>query len=153
MSMVNNFMLEAITKISRSFPNALIEYQHNSDLDTHYIKVTPPWVNENDKLIDIAWELKDSFDEKFSSGNICFLTENSLIELDAPSIVYVPQTKLHVSPFRNLLIDTNTILSQFESTIDFEWSENSKSTAIESDTSLEVVACINAGNYDYAMAA
>jgi len=88
---IDNFIKEALEKLHNNFPNSKLEYQYKLISDTHFIKISPKYLFTEDTFIDIDFDLNDKFRELDFHGSLCFLNEDSLVELDTPSIVFEPK--------------------------------------------------------------
>lgn len=87
---IQDFISTTFEKIINNFPEASIAYQFDEKAGTHYVKISPPAVYDNEIFVNIGWEIKDAFNDHFPDEEICFLTENSLIQLSAPSRIWNP---------------------------------------------------------------
>ena len=102
--LITEFIDKSFETISMAFPQALLQYQFDNRVSTHYIKVSPPYIYEEPSFTDLFWELDDLFEEFFPEETLCFLTEDSLIQLDNPS-----RTRL---PFWAIRADNSEVLYQ-----------------------------------------
>ena len=87
---IQDFISTTFEKISNNFPKACITYQFDEKAGTHYVKISPPDVYDNETFVNIGWEIKDAFNDYFPDEELCFLTENSLIQLSNPSRIWNP---------------------------------------------------------------
>ncbi|MDZ4680821.1 MAG: hypothetical protein SH848_11470 [Saprospiraceae bacterium] len=85
---IQDFISTTFEKISNNFPKAGITYQFDEKAGTHYVKISPPDVYGNETFINIGWEIKNAFNDHFPNEELCFLTENSLIQLSSPSRIW-----------------------------------------------------------------
>jgi hypothetical protein len=147
---IQEFISQSFKKINKQFPQAFIAYQFDEGVGTHYIKVSPPAVYDNDAFAGLGWDLKDAFNEYFPSGELCFLTDDSLIQLTSPSRVFYPDWGEEVSFEEGKVFLSKNFKSKFE----FSWNktcpEMGKGLHSEFSTVSEIPP---AGNYQYAMAA
>lgn len=130
---IQEFIKSACEKIQSVFPFSKVEYQYKSISDTHFIKVLPSSIFEEEKFIDLDFELTDEFENQFS-GDLCFLKDDSLTELEAPTFVCEPIesefTKIEYSfntiselnsSFEALQNHINSVISNFKKE-DFKFS-------------------------------
>jgi len=97
------------------FPEAKIEYQYDNPSETHFIKVTPSEVYNDKDFAELDMELNASFEELEVNEELCFITSDSLIQLDSPSRVLMPapifkfsshsNQEDFISNYRNEVID------------------------------------------------
>ncbi len=85
---IQDFISTTFEKISNNFSKAGITYQFDEKAGTHYVKISPPDVYGNETFINIGWEIKNAFNDHFPNEELCFLTENSLIQLSSPSRIW-----------------------------------------------------------------
>lgn len=88
MTQLEKFIDNVFIALQEEFPNATIKYQYI--IDTHFIKVTPFEIYESDLFLDLDYEFSDKFDKSNLEGMLCFITEDSLIELDNPTRTHNP---------------------------------------------------------------
>ncbi len=150
---IQQFVIESFEKIKNLFPHALIEYQYDEDVDTHYIKLSPLGIYEDDSFVDIGWAIKDTYNEIFDSGDVCFLTDKSLIQLTAPTIISDPETNIASVNDIETIIEAGELLRRFDTLVEFDWKESETVIVLDSFQSNLEVSDINSGNDKYAMAA
>lgn len=80
----------AFDKIVNTFPLAMVEYEYMNHSNTHFFKICPEEVYNNEEYLKIEEEVEDSFNSLNSEDDIAFITANSLITLDTPSKVSYP---------------------------------------------------------------
>ena len=102
-----SFVVLAINKIRSSFPEAIIEYEFKDNTELHFFKVTPKSIYENDAFIDLDFELTDTFHESQIEGELCFISENSLIDINPTIIDYPIFTVEHSEFFGGSLEEIN----------------------------------------------
>jgi hypothetical protein len=92
MTQLEKFIDNTFVALQEKFPNIAIQYQYI--IDTHFVKVTPFEVYDSEAFLDLDFEFSDKFDESDLEGMLCFITKDSLIELDNPSKVFFPNVKI-----------------------------------------------------------
>jgi hypothetical protein len=147
---IQDFISTTFEKISSSFPKATIAYHFDDKADIHYIKVSPPEVYNNDTFVNVGWEIKDYFNDHFPDEELCFLTENSLIQLSFPSRIWNPiwneEILIEGGSFSiSKTFRTDNPQLNMEIGVDLKSPSSSTLTVVTSEV-LE-------GNYQYAMAA
>ncbi len=88
---IQNFLDQIFNKIQEAVPSARIEYQFKPISNTHFIKVTPLTAFKEEAFVDIDFEFSAKFYEFDFNSDLCFLTEDSLVDLDNPSIDIAPK--------------------------------------------------------------
>jgi hypothetical protein len=88
--LIQEFLDLAVEKISKAFPQVTLHYQFDLSVNTHYLRVSPTFVFESTEFTDLYWELDDLFFAHFPTDTLCFLTEESLIQLENQSRIYSP---------------------------------------------------------------
>ena len=147
---IQDFISTTFEKISNNFPDASIAYQFDEEIGTHYIKVSPPDVYDSDNFVSIGWEIKDAFSDHFPDEDICFLTENSLIQLSSPSRIWNPTWS------EEILIEGGSfsITKTFKTENPFFLEGSNVALKNSPSSALSIVTPeIPDGNYQYAMAA
>jgi hypothetical protein len=91
---ITKFIDDSLNKLLDRFPSSILEYQYKDISDTHFIKISPKRYFQEEDFIDIDFELSDKFSELFPDSSLCFLTDDSIIKLDNPSI------KKSVNPYK-----------------------------------------------------
>ena len=78
-----DYIISKLNSFIKNFSQTKVCYQFEEDLMTHYIKVVPNSIYHNDKRY-IDWELKlhDKFMEIFPGENICFISDDILLDLN-----------------------------------------------------------------------
>ncbi len=150
---IQQFVTDSFKKINNVFPHALIEYQYDEGVDTHYIRVSPPSVYEDDSFVEIGWDIKDTYDKFFESGDICFLTDKSLIQLTAPTKVFYPEANIAPAYNIEVVIREGEIVNRFDTDVEFDWKAPETAIDLELFQSFLELADNTPGNYKYAMAA
>lgn len=83
------FLKEKLKKLSLSFPFISFKYEYNSYSNTHIIEVLPYKEYENnEKYLDEEAELTYEFDNAFFPESVMFVSENSLIRVNNPELVF-----------------------------------------------------------------
>jgi hypothetical protein len=90
MTQVDKFMDNVFTTLVDEFPKATIQYQCKELSDTHFFKITPLYIYNAEEFINLNLELNDKFYFSGLEGTLCFITEDSLIELDNPMRIHTP---------------------------------------------------------------
>lgn len=81
------FLDKAAKAILDKFPNSTIEYEYKPLTSVYFVRVTPPEVFNDKEFIDLDFELTREFEE-LSEDEICFITTDSLVELEDPIIIH-----------------------------------------------------------------
>jgi len=97
---INDSIKKALNKIQEVFPKTTVSYQYKSISDTHFIHVLPAKIYESAAFIDLEFALLEEFEKCNVGGSFCFITVDSLVELDNPSIVLVPKIKETSNSYR-----------------------------------------------------
>ena len=97
-----NFFKTAFEKIQSIFPQARLEYEYKDFSETHFVKVTPSEIYDQDSYIDLECEIQGEFKELEPDGALCFITEETLTEINNPALV---------SPPKEVITDANTFVS------------------------------------------
>jgi len=150
---IQEFISQSFEKINKQFPQAFIAYQFDGGVGTHYIKVSPPAVYDNDAFADLGWELKDAFNEYFSSEELCFLTDDSLIQLTSPSRIFYPDWGEEVSIEEGKYFISKNFRPEFGLNGKHSFSGSAKVINSEFSSLSEIPEISEIGNYQYAMAA
>lgn len=87
---ITKFIDIALDKLHSTFPQSELAYQYKPISNTHFIKISPVNLFSDDDFIDLDFELSDMFRNLDFKGSLCFLTEESLVQLDSPSIIISP---------------------------------------------------------------
>jgi hypothetical protein len=90
MTQVDKFMDNVFTTLVDKFPNATIRYQHKELSDTHFFKVTPLSIYNAEEFINLNLELNDNFYFSGLEGTLCFITKDSLTEVNSPRRIHNP---------------------------------------------------------------
>jgi hypothetical protein len=102
---MEEFIKGALDKIKASYPEATILYEYNILSSTHFIKVTPIEFYNDESFLDLEFELIDAFNALELDESLCFITEDSLIDLKNPSIVIKPEAE-PVSLLKDVLFES-----------------------------------------------
>ena len=76
------FIKSNLYKFISEFPHAKVSYEHEIICNTHYIQIEPSSLY-NDDTDYINWEERTTLDfiDKYSSENICFVTNDSIVTI------------------------------------------------------------------------
>jgi len=85
---IQNFIDSAFEKIRDSFPSSTIEYQFKPNTGIHFFKVSPESIYNSEKFRDFGFNLLDSFYELKKAGELCFISKNSLTEINPTRVDY-----------------------------------------------------------------
>ncbi|MGB0863371.1 MAG: hypothetical protein ACPGXZ_10655 [Saprospiraceae bacterium] len=78
--------IEAIFKnLVKVFPFANVEYEYKQLSNTHFFKISPDSIYNSVEFIDYTFDVVNNFNKNWFDSLICFITDNSLIELTNPS--------------------------------------------------------------------
>lgn len=118
---VTNFINISLGKISKMFPEAKIEYQYDNPSETHFIKVTPSEIYTNREFAKLDIELNESFEGLGINEELCFITSDSLIQLDAPSKILMPTpiyefSSVSVNQKDKIFVSSNEMIELYHDT-------------------------------------
>ncbi|MEM0992725.1 MAG: hypothetical protein AAGI49_06790 [Bacteroidota bacterium] len=130
-----DFVQTVFNKIQNLFPIASLEYQYKTHSSTHFIKVSPSYLFDTDEFLKLEIAVTDKFEAMKADEIFCFITRESLVEIDEPSLI--ASSKLY-SLNAEILEE-----SLFDKPIYTDYQE----------PKFEFVLAKNAGNRQYAMAA
>ncbi|MCB9253011.1 MAG: hypothetical protein H6605_11120 [Flavobacteriales bacterium] len=87
---------DIFSQISNAFPSVRIEYQFEQASNTHFIKVTPQETYDSIEFLRFESKLNKQW---FESGisveeDFCIVSDDSLIQLEAPELIYEPSPRL-----------------------------------------------------------
>lgn len=88
---IKEFIKSALEQIHTAFPLSRLEYQYKDISNTHFIKITPHRYFSADNFIDLDIELTDKFNAAGYDSSLCFLTVDSLVQIDQPETVITPR--------------------------------------------------------------
>ncbi len=112
------YIKDALTRISKKFPQLSIKYQFYSDSLTHIVEVKPiSDFEDNSEYISCEADLSITFDHDFFPESILFVSEESLTKIDCPSFIIEPKS----IPFENKCINPTF---KFEGICDMVGSNN-----------------------------
>jgi hypothetical protein len=92
-----NYVTTLLHNIIQQFPTTKISYEYDSWDDDHYIKVEPQSVYASIQFSKYETKIIYDFIESYPSESICFITENSLVDLDGINKIKVVSGKLYKS--------------------------------------------------------
>jgi hypothetical protein len=98
------FMYTKIQELNKFFRNATFKYQFKEISDTHFIQVIPKTVFNSADFIVKDIEITEEFESLGLDTSICFISEDSLTELENPEIFTV------ISHFSDITRDEVTSL-------------------------------------------
>ncbi len=83
---------DIFSQISNAFPSVRIEYQFDRVSNTHFIKVTPQETYDSTDFLRFESKLNKQWHESGISTeeDFCIVSEDSLIQLETPELVYEP---------------------------------------------------------------
>lgn len=77
------YIISRLKSFIRDFPQARIRYEHDADIDTHFVEVLPnEFYHLNEGYIDWEGEMFDDFVEMFPGESIGFITDDALVGLE-----------------------------------------------------------------------
>ena len=82
------FLKQAYRQISIQFPTCTIEYQFSSATLTHFVKVTPLALYNEEAFVYLDIQLTKAFNKQFLEESLCIISEDHLILLDSLLLVY-----------------------------------------------------------------
>jgi hypothetical protein len=83
-------------EIELKFPDIIIEYEFDHTSNNHFIKVSPQSTYDSKLFMRLESKFHDLWDEIEKSNveeDVCFLSDDSLIQLKTPEIIYRPEPK------------------------------------------------------------
>ena len=84
------YILDKIKELRSIFKNASFKYQFKDSSDTHFIQVTPKSVFVSDDFIEKDILVIDEYESLGFDNSICFISDDSLTELENPEVFTVP---------------------------------------------------------------
>ncbi|MCO6488327.1 MAG: hypothetical protein J5I98_07920 [Phaeodactylibacter sp.] len=92
MNFIEKFIADAVIRIAASFPTVTVEYQYSKASNTHFFRVTPQTIFDSVEFLSLEGELYRDWTkiENETGDAFCLLSEDSLITLNNPSIVFEP---------------------------------------------------------------
>lgn len=98
MTTFKEILQDIFSRISESFPHVKIEYQFDEVSCTHYIKVTPQEVYDSSEFLLFESKLNNIWNNSdiLSKEDFCIVSEESLIQLDSPELIYAPSPRKDV---------------------------------------------------------
>lgn len=77
------YIISKLESFITSFPQARVRYEHDADIDTHFVEILPNELYHlNESYIDWEEQLFDDFVEKFPGESIGFITDDAIVGLD-----------------------------------------------------------------------
>ncbi len=99
-----DFIIKTLNNIVENYSNIQFEYKLNNTTITHTIKVSPKEIYNNDETyMNIESSFETIFERLFPSENILFISEDSLIDIETPELVFksnrinLPQEKNNIT--------------------------------------------------------
>ena len=106
------FMYTKIQELNQLFRNATFKYQLKEISNTHFIQVIPKIVFNSADFIVKDIEITEEFESLGLDTSICFISEDSLTELENPEIFTVISHFSDITRDEETSLDLNGIESQ-----------------------------------------
>ena len=77
------YIISKLESFITSFPQARVRYEHDADIDTHFVEILPNELYHlNEDYMDWEEQVFDDFVEMFPGESIGFITDDALVGLE-----------------------------------------------------------------------
>lgn len=119
------YIISKLERFIKNFPHARVRYEHDADIDTHFVEILPNdlyYLNED--YMDWEEHMFDDFIEMFPGESIGFITDDAIVGLE--NVDYEFYGKL----FDVVYTTSNDIVSVNEELLEIRSSTTSDSTVV-----------------------
>jgi hypothetical protein len=87
-----DFLRLKLTRLHSAFPNTLIKYGFDTDIDRHIVEITPREVYEHNDELDECWmSIAREFMESYPYQSISFVSDDSILKVERPEFIIYPE--------------------------------------------------------------